>query len=140
MASIKLGNKEIPLKMTVIAMKNIEKQIGGDLSTIDKFIQKGTTTDKLINVIGIIRHMANGYVAKHNVDIDFGLVEGEKLKFYDEEMFLNAFEISDFNQLNDALYATMSGDTQYTVPDNVKLKQNDEVDEVLEEINQAKNE
>jgi hypothetical protein len=60
MASIKLGKKEIPLKLTLMAMKNIEKQIGADISKIGEYIQNaGTTTDKLINVVGIIRHMAN---------------------------------------------------------------------------------
>ena len=63
-----------------MAMKNIEKQIDGDISKIGEYIQNaGTTTDKLINVVGIIRHMANGYVAKNNADVDFGIIEGKKL-------------------------------------------------------------
>lgn len=122
-----------------MAMKNIEQQIGGDLSSIGDFIKNGATTaDKLVNVIGIICHMANGYVAKHNADIDFGLTDGEKLKFYDEELFLNVFDVSDFGQLQNALFETISGDTSYTVPDGVKLNQSEEVDEVLQEIEAEK--
>lgn len=139
MASLKLGKKEIPLKMTLMAMKNIEKQIDGDISKIGEYIQNaGTTTDKLINVVGIIRHMANGYVAKNNADVDFGIVEGEKLKFYDEELFLNVFDISDFEQLQNALFETISSDTTFNVPDGVKLKNSEEVDVVLQEIEAEK--
>lgn len=166
MASIKLGKKEIPLKMTLMAMKNIEKQIDGDISKIGEYIQYGsakvevtkdengeeivkdlitgkiiknkTTTDKLINVVGIIRHMANGYVAKNNADVDFGIVEGEKLNFYDEELFLNVFDISDFDQLQNALFETISSDTTFNVPDGVKLKNTEEVDVVLQEIEAEK--
>jgi hypothetical protein len=139
MASIKLGKKEIPLKMTLMAMKNIEKQIDGDISKIGEYIQNaGTTTDKLINVVGIIRHMANGYVAKNNADVDFGIVEGEKLNFYDEELFLNVFDISDFEQLQNALFETISSDTTFNVPDGVKLKNSEEVDVVLQEIEAEK--
>ena len=139
MASIKLGKKEIPLKMTLMAMKNIEKQIDGDISKIGEYIQNaGTTTDKLINVVGIIRHMANGYVAKNNADVDFGIVEGEKLNFYDEELFLNVFDISDFEQLQNALFETISSDTTFNVPDGVKLKNTEEVDVVLQEIEAEK--
>lgn len=143
MASIKLGKKEIPLKMTLMAMKNIEKQIDGDISKIGEYIQNaGTTTDKLINVVGIIRHMANGYVAKNNADVDFGIIEGKKLEFYDEELFLNVFDISDFEQLQNALFETISSDTTFNVPDGVKLKNSEEVDVVLQEIEaeKAKNE
>ncbi len=139
MASLKLGKKEIPLKMTLMAMKNIEKQIDGDISKIGEYIQNaGTTTDKLINVVGIIRHMANGYVAKNNADVDFGIIEGEKLKFYDEELFLNVFDISDFEQLQNALFETISSDTTFNVPDGVKLKNSEEVDVVLQEIEAEK--
>ena len=139
MAIIKLGKKEIPLKMTLMAMKNIEKQIGGDISKIGEYIQNaGTTTDKLINVVGIIRHMANGYVAKNNADVDFGIIEGEKLNFYDEELFLNVFDVSDFEQLQNALYETISEDTTFNVPDGVKLKNSEEVDVVLQEIEAEK--
>ena len=139
MASIKLGKKEIPLKMTLMAMKNIEKQIGADISKIGEYIQNaGTTTDKLINVVGIIRHMANGYVAKNNADVDFGIIEGEKLNFYDEELFLNVFDISDFEQLQNALFETISSDTTFNVPDGVKLKKSEEVDVVLQEIEAEK--
>lgn len=139
MASIKLGKKEIPLKMTLMAMKNIEKQIDGDISKIGEYIQNaGTTTDKLINVVGIIRHMANGYVAKNNADVDFGIIEGEKLNFYDEELFLNVFDISDFEQLQNALFETISSDTTFNVPDGVKLKNTEEVDVVLQEIEAEK--
>jgi hypothetical protein len=139
MASIKLGKKEIPLKLTLMAMKNIEKQIGTDISKIGEYIQNaGTTTDKLINVVGIIRHMANGYVAKHNADVDFGIIEGEKLNFYDEELFLNVFDISDFEQLQNALFETISSDTTFNVPDGVKLKNSEEVDVVLQEIEAEK--
>ena len=139
MASLKLGKKEIPLKMTLMAMKNIEKQIDGDISKIGEYIQNaGTTTDKLINVVGIIRHMANGYVAKNNADVDFGIVEGEKLNFYDEELFLNVFDISDFEQLQNALFETISSDTTFNVPDGVKLKNSEEVDVVLQEIEAEK--
>lgn len=139
MASIKLGKKEIPLKMTLMAMKNIEKQIDGDISKIGEYIQNaGTTTDKLINVVGIIRHMANGYVAKNNADVDFGIIEGEKLNFYDEELFLNVFDISDFEQLQNALFETISSDTTFNVPDGVKLKNSEEVDVVLQEIEAEK--
>ena len=139
MASIKLGKKEIPLKMTLMAMKNIEKQIDGDISKIGEYIQNAeTTTDKLINVVGIIRHMANGYVAKNNADVDFGIVEGEKLKFYDEELFLNVFDISDFEQLQNALFETISSDTTFNIPDGVKLKNSEEVDVVLQEIEAEK--
>lgn len=139
MASIKLGKKEIPLKMTLMAMKNIEKQIGADISKIGEYIQSAeTTTDKLINVVGIIRHMANGYVAKNNADVDFGIIEGEKLNFYDEELFLNVFDISDFEQLQNALFETISSDTTFNVPDGVKLKNSEEVDVVLQEIEAEK--
>lgn len=139
MASLKLGKKEIPLKMTLMAMKNIEKQIDGDISKIGEYIQNaGTTTDKLINVVGIIRHMANGYVAKNNADVDFGIIEGEKLNFYDEELFLNVFDISDFNQLQNALFETIAEDTAFNVPDGVKLKNSEEVDVVLQEIEAEK--
>lgn len=139
MASIKLGKKEIPLKLTLMAMKNIEKQIGADISKIGEYIQNaGTTTDKLINVVGIIRHMANGYVAKNNADVDFGIIEGEKLNFYDEELFLNVFDVSDFEQLQNALYETISEDTTFNVPDGVKLKNSEEVDVVLQEIEAEK--
>lgn len=140
MVSIKLGKKEIPLKMTIPAMKNIEKQIGADISKIGDYIgdEKSTLTDKLINVVGIIRHMANGYVAKNNADVDFGIVEGEKLNFYDEELFLNVFDISDFEQLQNALFETISSDTTFNVPDGVKLKNSEEVDVVLQEIEAEK--
>lgn len=139
MTSIKLGKKEIPLKMTLMAMKNIEKQIGADISKIGEYIQSaGTITDKLINVVGIIRHMANGYVAKNNADVDFGIIEGEKLNFYDEELFLNVFDISDFEQLQNALFETISEDTTFNVPDGVKLKNSEEVDVVLQEIEAEK--
>ena len=139
MASLKLGKKEIPLRMTLMAMKNIEKQIDGDISKIGEYIQNaGTTTDKLINVVGIIRHMANGYVAKNNADVDFGIIEGEKLNFYDEELFLNVFDISDFEQLQNALFETISSDTTFNVPDGVKLKNSEEVDVVLQEIEAEK--
>jgi hypothetical protein len=166
MASIKLGKKEIPLKLTVPAMKNIEKQIGADISKIGEYIQYGSTkvkvtkdengeeivkdlntgkiikektiTDKLINIVGIIRHMANGYVAKNNADVDFGIVEGEKLNFYDEELFLNVFSISDFGQLKNVLYETIAEDTTFNVPDDVKLKNSEEVDVVLQEIEAEK--
>ena len=139
MASIKLGKKEIPLKLTLMAMKNIEKQIGADISKIGEYIQNaGTTTDKLINVVGIIRHMANGYVAKNNADVDFGIIEGEKLNFYDEELFLNVFDVSDFEQLQNALFETISEDTTFNVPDGVKLKNSEEVDVVLQEIEAEK--
>ena len=122
-----------------MAMKNIEKQIDGDISKIGEYIQNaGTTTDKLINVVGIIRHMANGYVAKNNADVDFGIVEGEKLNFYDEELFLNVFDISDFEQLQNALFETISSDTTFNVPDGVKLKNTEEVDVVLQEIEAEK--
>lgn len=135
MAGIKLGNKEIPLKLTVMAMKNIEKKCGVDIADISKWISEGSTAEKLEKLAVIICIMANGYIAKHNADIEFGLGEGEKQEFYNEELFMNMVEISDFTQLKGALYSTVSDGYEFTVPDNVKLE---EEDEVLAEIEREK--
>lgn len=116
-------------------MQKIEEEIGGDISKMGGYIESGkTTTGKLINAVTIITHMANGHISKHNADIDFGLSDGEKLSFYSVENLLDIFDASDFGQIKDALFMTTASDTEYTVPDGVKLKNEEEVDVVLKEI------
>jgi hypothetical protein len=51
---------------------------------------------------------------------------------------LNVFDVSDFEQLQNALFETISSDTTFNVPDGVKLKNSEEVDVVLQEIEAEK--
>lgn len=136
---MKLGRINIELFYSVKAMMDIQELVGGgDLKKISEWINAEdiSETEQIIRIVKIITILANAKVIRDNQEIALGLADGEKKALYSDELFQNYIGIADLEPLIREIAVCLGADAEISVPDNIKMQ---EEDETLAEIEELKN-
>lgn len=136
---MKLGKLDIELFYSVKAMMDIQELVGGgDLKKLFEWINAEgiSETEQIIRIVKIITILANAKVIRDNQEIALGLADGEKKALYSDELFLNYIGITDLEPLIREVAVCLGADAEISVPDNIKMQ---EEDETLAEIEELKN-
>lgn len=136
---MKLGRINIELFYSVKAMMDIQELVGGgDLKKISEWINAEdiSETEQIIRIVKIITILANAKVIRDNQEIALGLADGEKKSLYSDELFQNYIGIADLEPLIREIAVCLGADAEISVPDNIKMQ---EEDETLAEIEELKN-
>lgn len=136
---MKLGKLDIELFYSVKAMMDIQELVGGgDLKKISEWINAEdiSETEQIIRIVKIITILANAKVIRDNQEITLGLADGEKKSLYSDELFQNYIGIADLEPLIREIAVCLGADAEISVPDNIKMQ---EEDETLAEIEELKN-
>lgn len=136
---MKLGKLDIELFYSVKAMMDIQELVGGgDLKKISEWINAEdiSETEQIIRIVKIITILANAKVIRDNQEIALGLADGEKKALYSDELFQNYIGIADLEPLIREIAVCLGIDAEISVPDNIKMQ---EEDETLAEIEELKN-
>lgn len=136
---MKLGKLDIELFYSVKAMMDIQELVGGgDLKKISEWINAEdiSETEQIIRIVKIITILANAKVIRDNQEIALGLADGEKKALYSDELFQNYIGIADLEPLIREIAVCLGADAEISVPDNIKMQ---EEDETLAEIEELKN-
>jgi hypothetical protein len=136
---MKLGKLDIELFYSVKAMMDIQELVGGgDLKKISEWINAEdiSETEQIIRIVKIITILANAKVIRDNQEIALGLADGEKKSLYSDELFQNYIGIADLEPLIREIAVCLGADAEISVPDNIKMQ---EEDETLAEIEELKN-
>lgn len=136
---MKLGRINIELFYSVKAMMDIQELVGGgDLKKISEWINAEdiSETEQIIRIVKIITILANAKVIRDNQEIALGLADGEKKALYSDELFQNYIGIADLEPLIREIAVCLGADAEISVPDNIKMQ---EEDETLSEIEELKN-
>lgn len=131
MTHIEIAGKKIDLMYNTKAMIGLSERCGGNLEDLANWLDGKNSTETVKRYSQIICELANGAVFRHNKEVEFGLINGEKQKFYDDDFFLAMIEPHMLPNFQDAVFGAISGGTEFTVPDGVKVQEHD-ID--LEEI------
>ena len=137
MNKITLNGREIELYFNVKATIDISERCGGDIANLSDIMETNTPAKNLEFICCILCDLANGAVAVHNSNIDFGLEEGKPKPKFTEDYFLAFATAKDLDRFTEAIFKTMGMGSEFTVPDNVKIEEKD-ID--LAEIEAEKNE
>lgn len=136
---MKLGRINVELFYSVKAMMDIQELVGGgDLKKLFEWINAEgiSETEQIIRIVKIITILANAKVIRDNQEIALGLADGEKKALYSDELFLNYIGITDLEPLIREIAVCLGADAEISVPDNIKMQ---EEDETLAEIEELKN-
>lgn len=136
---MKLGKLDIELFYSVKAMMDIQELVGGgDLKKLFEWINAEdiSETEQIIRIVKIITILANAKVIRDNQEIALGLADGEKKSLYSDELFQNYIGITDLEPLIREIAVCLGADAEISVPDNIKMQ---EEDETLAEIEELKN-
>lgn len=135
---MKIGKLDFEGFMSTSALLNIQKECGGDVDTLETWLtdKNITTGEQLQRICRIITILANGYVFKHNKEVDRGLTTGVKLETWEYEDFECLLGIQDFQEAFEAVFGTIYEASDVVLPEGIQAK---EKDEILEEIEEAKN-
>lgn len=136
---MKLGRINIELFYSVKAMMDIQELVGGgDLKKLFEWINAEdiSETEQIIRIVKIITILANAKVIRDNQEIALGLADGEKKALYSDELFQNYIGIADLEPLIREIAVCLGADAEISVPDNIKMQ---EEDETLAEIEELKN-
>lgn len=131
MTQIEIAGKKIDLMYNTKAMIGLSKRCGGNLEDLASWLDGKNSTETVEKYSQLICELANGAVFRHNKEVEFGLVDGEKQKFYDDDFFLAMIEPHMLPDFQNAVFGAISGGTDFTVPDGMKVQEHD-ID--LEEI------
>lgn len=137
---MKLGNKEIKLFYSNLAVRELDEMCGG-IKNISTFISGNpeepvSMTEQISNVAKIVRILANAEVTRHNTEIDLGIADGERLEKYNDEMFETLLDASKAAEYLYEVLEVMGLASKFEIPNGVKLN---EADADLEEIEAEKN-
>lgn len=128
---------EIDVLFSCEAMDELEKEIGGDFSSIDEWLRSGQDTKTLFKrICKVIEIFANAAVIQENTLIDMGLAPGEKRKFYEKGVFEKILDLNKTAEYLNICMGVINEGTAVAIPDEVEFA---EKDEFLEEIEAAKN-
>ncbi len=136
---MKLGRINVELFYSVKAMMDIQELVGGgDLKKLFEWINAEdiSETEQIIRIVKIITILANAKVIRDNQEIALGLADGEKKALYSDELFQNYIGIADLEPLIREIAVCLGADAEISVPDNIKMQ---EEDETLAEIEELKN-
>lgn len=131
MTHIEIAGKKIDLMYNTKAMIGLSKRCGGNLEDLAAWLDGKNSTETVEKYSQLICELANGAIFRHNKEVEFGLVDGEKQKFYDDDFFLAMIEPHMLPDFQNAVFGAISGGTDFTVPDGMKVQEHD-ID--LEEI------
>ena len=137
---MKLGNTEVKLFYSNWAVRELTELCGG-LQNIGRLFNNENgesldTTTVYMNVIKLVRILANANFIKENSEIALGMREGEKKELIDEETMSNILDMSKASDYLLECLDVMGLASKFEVPDGVKLESAD-ID--LEEIEAEKN-
>ena len=137
---MKLGNTEVKLFYSNWAVRELTELCGG-LQNIGRLFNNENgesldTTTVYMNVIKLVRILANANIIKENSEIALGMREGEKKELIDEETMSNILDMSKASDYLLECLDVMGLASKFEVPDGVKLESAD-ID--LEEIEAEKN-
>lgn len=137
---MKLGNMEIKLFYSNWAVRELTDLCGG-LQNIGRLFNNENgesldTTTVYLNVIKLVRILANANIIKENSEIALGMRDGEKKELIDEETMSNILDMSKASDYLLECLDCMGIASKFEVPDGVKLERAD-ID--LEEIEAEKN-
>lgn len=137
---MKLGNTEAKLFYSNWAVRELTELCGG-LQNIGRLFNNENgesldTTTVYMNVIKLVRILANANIIKENSEIALGMREGEKKELIDEETMSNILDMSKASDYLLECLDVMGLASKFEVPDGVKLESAD-ID--LEEIEAEKN-
>ena len=131
MTQIEIAGKKIDLMYNTKAMIGLSKRCGGNLEDLASWLDGKNSTETVEKYSQLICELANGAVFRHNKEVEFGFIDGEKQKFYDDDFFLAMIEPHMLPDFQNAVFGAISGGTDFTVPDGMKVQEHD-ID--LEEI------
>ena len=131
MTQIEIAGKKIDLMYNTKAMIGLSKRCGWNLEDLASWLDGKNSTETVEKYSQLICELANGAIFRHNKEVEFGLVDGEKQKFYDDDFFLAMIEPHMLPDFQNAVFGAISGGTDFTVPDGMKVQEHD-ID--LEEI------
>ncbi|MBP0962092.1 MAG: hypothetical protein J5864_08105 [Oscillospiraceae bacterium] len=137
---MKLGITEVKLFYSNWAVRELTELCGG-LQNIGRLFNNENgesldTTTVYMNVIKLVRILANANIIKENSEIALGMREGEKKELIDEETMSNILDMSKASDYLLECLDVMGLASKFEVPDGVKLESAD-ID--LEEIEAEKN-
>lgn len=137
MAKIEIKNGvAIDVVFSCEAMDELEKEIGGEFSSIDEWLRNRDTKTSFKRICKVIEIFANAAVIQDNTLIDMGLAPGEKKKFYEKGVFEKILDLNKTAEYLNICMGIINEGTAVAIPDEVEFA---EKDEFLEEIEATKN-
>lgn len=119
MAKVKILGKEYELDFTLVSMRRIEKRCG-DIDNLSEWLFKGEKSESLSRACYVAGDMINGAIHRHNVEIGFGLADGEKQEFLSDEL-INALPdiltLQEVVEVQKAILTTMGVAEDVDLPD-----------------------
>lgn len=123
--TLELHERKYELFFSCKAMNAIADRCGGDLKNISAIMSNMTEAKSVAFICGMLSDLANGAVVKHNCDIALGLATGDKKPEYTEEYFVATVGVEDFEKVTAAVFEAMGLGSEFTLPDDVKVEEED---------------
>lgn len=145
MVTINLLGKDIELYYNTKAMMDISKRCGSldnlfewlNISNYNDNNENNFNRSELISkYAGLLCDLANGGVYKHNCEIEFGLKDGEKQKFYTDDVFLCLISPNQILRYQEAFFRALNEGSEVSIPESM---QSEEPDPDLAEVESEKN-
>lgn len=134
---MKLGNYEVPLYYSNVAVRKLEELCGGELKDLGTLFGEGKkTSEQMSSIAQIIAILANAAVLKHNQEIALGLSLEEKKEEITAETVEVLMDVGSMEEYMNEIFSVMNKGSKFVTPDNIKLA---ETDLDLEEIEKEKN-
>lgn len=125
MQTINISGVEFEAYYNVKAQMDIAKRCGG-LKNLSKWIGENDEPAEIAaKVLGVITSLINGAVYKHNCEIAFGMKQGDKKEFIDDDVLLCIADISKLEEYMNDMYRVMNGGAEFVVPDDVQTEERD---------------
>lgn len=135
MSRINLNGKNIELYYNTKAMLDIDKRCG-NLENLGEWLADGSRAKIIEKYACIICDLANGGVYKHNCEVELGLKDGEKQKFYTDDFFLCLISPNKIMTYNKDVFDAINEGLEFEIPENI---QSGETDLDLAEVESEKN-
>lgn len=135
MKTVKILGKEFELFWSAQAMKEITDKCG-KLTNLDKYIygeDKEDVSGAYTRFTEILEILVNASIKRDNYAINQGFEQGELKKVFEAGDLSLVIGLGDLNDMITAMYSALNRDTEYEIPEGVKIEKK-EVDETLDEI------
>ncbi|MCQ2460313.1 MAG: hypothetical protein MJ081_08095 [Ruminococcus sp.] len=134
---MKLGNYEVPLYYSNIAVRKMEELCGGELKDLGKLFGEGKkTSEQMSSIAQIITILANAEILKHNQEVALGVTTGEKKEELSSDVVEVLMDVGSMDEYTEEIFSVMRKGSKFITPDNVRLAETD-ID--LAEIEKEKN-
>ncbi len=134
MAKIKIGQTEFDMLFNVNALDEIIAKYGGMTQMQNSLLKAKSEKEQIGAYIWIITMLINQAVLAHNLDVELGIIAGEKKVSVTEQYVQVKLKPKDLFSQRNAVFETIKNDSSFESDDS-----GDEKDEVLAEIEAEKN-